>query len=145
MLDDIDLVNGTVDYIRDNHLSAARAFELRMLEYQSEWSRSGHPMIMDRVNDLLDIQLRVIRRLLGMSDPDFSLSDVEERVIVVAKDLTPTITVQLNRDRIIGLATDGGTRTSHSAILARSLNLPSVVSLSDVSARVNTGEDMILD
>jgi phosphotransferase system enzyme I (PtsI) len=145
MLDDSDMINGTIDYIRENHLSAARAFELRMLEYQSEWSRSGHPMIMDRVNDLLDIQLRVIRRLLGLSDPDFSLSDVEDRVIVVAKDLTPTITVQLDRDRIIGLATDGGTRTSHSAILSRSLNLPSVVSLSDLSGRVIQGEELILD
>ena len=145
MLDDVEMIKGTVDYIRENHLSAARAFELRMLEYQSEWSRSGHPMIMDRVNDLLDIQLRVIRRLLGMSDPDFSLSDVEGRVIVVAKDLTPTITVQLDRDRIIGLATDGGTRTSHSAILSRSLNLPSVVSLSDLSGRVSPGEELILD
>ncbi|MGH7445493.1 MAG: phosphoenolpyruvate-utilizing N-terminal domain-containing protein, partial [Longimicrobiales bacterium] len=57
MLDDVDLVDGTVSYIRDNHLGAARAFELRMLEYQSEWSRSGHPMIMDRLNDLLDIQV----------------------------------------------------------------------------------------
>ncbi|HEX6693441.1 MAG TPA: phosphoenolpyruvate--protein phosphotransferase [Longimicrobiales bacterium] len=145
MLDDADLVAGTIAYIRDNHLSAARAFELRMLEYQSEWSRSGHPMIMDRINDLLDIQLRVIRRLLGMSDPDFSLSDVQERVIVVARDLTPTITVQIDRDRILGLATDGGTRTSHSAILARSLNLPSVVSLSDLCGRVEPGEELILD
>jgi phosphoenolpyruvate-protein phosphotransferase (PTS system enzyme I) len=145
MLDDTEMINGTIAYIRENHLSAARAFELRMLEYQSDWSRSGHPMIMDRVNDLLDIQLRVVRRLLQMPDPDFSLSDVEERVIVVARDLTPTITVQLDRDRIIGLATDGGTRTSHSAILSRSLNLPSVVSLSDLSGRVEPGEELILD
>src|SRR5690606_31795084 len=47
MLDDPDLVEGTVSYIRDNLLGAARAFELRMLEYQSDWSRSGHPMVMD--------------------------------------------------------------------------------------------------
>src|SRR5690606_24800503 len=64
MLDDVDLVEGTVSYIRDNHLAAARAFELRMLEFQSEWSRSGHPMIMDRMNDLLDVQVRVTRKLL---------------------------------------------------------------------------------
>jgi phosphoenolpyruvate-protein phosphotransferase (PTS system enzyme I) len=65
MLDDLELVDGTVAYIRDNHLSAARAFELRMLELHSEWSRSGHPMIMDRLNDLVDVQHRVTRRLLG--------------------------------------------------------------------------------
>ena len=145
MLDDIDLVNGTVSYIRDNHLSAARAFELRMLELQSEWSRSGHPMIMDRLNDLLDIEIRVLNRLLEIPDPDYSLRDVTQRVIVVARDLTPTITVQLDRTGILGLATDAGTRTSHSAILSRSLNMPCVASLGDMSTLVQTGDELILD
>jgi phosphotransferase system enzyme I (PtsI) len=145
MLDDPDLVAGTIAYIRDNHLSAARAFELRMLEFESEWSRSDHPMIVDRLNDLLDIELRVLRRLLGLPDPDFTLEEVKERVILVARDLTPTITVQLDRDAILGIATDAGTRTSHSASLARSLNLPAVVSLGDFSKRVQSGQAMILD
>ena len=145
MLDDVDLVNGTVAYIRENHLSAARAFELRMLELQSEWSRSGHPMIMDRLNDLLDIEIRVLNRLLGTPDPDYSLRDVTHKAIIVARDLTPTITVQLDRKYILGLATDAGTRTSHSAILARSLNLPCVVSLGDLSTIMQDGDELILD
>ncbi|MBR9990448.1 MAG: phosphoenolpyruvate--protein phosphotransferase, partial [Gemmatimonadetes bacterium] len=145
MLDDADLVDGTVAYIRENHLSAARAFELRMLEFQSEWSRSGHPMIMDRINDLTDIQMRVTRRLLDIADPELNLGSVDDPVILVARDLTPTITVQLDRDRILGLATDAGTRTSHSAILARSLNLPAVVSLGDLSERVQSGQQLVLD
>jgi phosphoenolpyruvate-protein phosphotransferase (PTS system enzyme I) len=145
MLDDIDLVEGTVAYIRDNHLSAARAFELRMLELHSEWSRSGHPMIMDRLNDLIDIQHLVIRRLLGQPELDLSLSAVDGGVILIARDLTPTITVQLDRSRILGIATDGGTRTSHSAILARSLGLPAVVSLGDISTSVSPGDELILD
>jgi phosphotransferase system enzyme I (PtsI) len=145
MLDDADLIDGTLAYIRENRLSAARAFELRMLEFQSEWSRSGHPMIMDRLNDLTDIQLRVIRRLLDVSDPDMNLGAFDEPVILVARDLTPTITVQLDRERIIGLATDAGTRTSHSAILARSLNLPAVVSLGDLAERVQSGQELVLD
>jgi phosphoenolpyruvate-protein phosphotransferase (PTS system enzyme I) len=145
MLDDIDLVAGTVAYIHDNHLSAARAFELRMLELHSEWSRSGHPMIMDRLNDLVDVQHLVTRRLLGQHDLDLSLSSVEGSVILVARDLTPTITVQLDRTRILGIATDAGTRTSHSAILSRSLGLPAVVSLGDLSASVTSGVELILD
>ncbi|HSK19105.1 MAG TPA: phosphoenolpyruvate--protein phosphotransferase [Longimicrobiales bacterium] len=145
MLDDADLVDGTVAYIRENHLSASRAFELRMLEFHSEWSRSGHPMIMDRINDLTDIQMRVIRRLLGIEDPELNLSEFDEPVILIARDLTPTITVQLDRERILGLATDAGTRTSHSAILARSLNLPAVVSLGDLSELVQTGQQVVLD
>jgi phosphotransferase system enzyme I (PtsI) len=145
MLDDAELVDPTVAYIRENHISAARAFELRMLEFQSEMSRSGHPMVMDRLNDLLDIELRVVRRLLDLPDPDFTLHDVHEPVILVARDLTPTITVQLERDTILGIATDAGTRTSHSAILARSLNLPAVVSLGDLSNLVRNGDAVILD
>ena len=145
MLDDVELVNGTIGYIRDNHLSAARAFELRMLELQSEWSRSGHPMIMDRLNDLLDIEVRVLHRLLDLPDPDFSLHDVGQKVILVARDLTPTITVQLDKAGILGLATDAGTRTSHSAILARSSNITCVASLGDLSRIIHTGDELILD
>ncbi len=145
MLEDEDLIRGTVAYIQDNHFSAARAFELRMLEYQSEWSRSGHPMVMDRLNDLLDIQLRVVNQLLGLADPDFTLREVQGKVVLVARDLTPTMTVQLDRNRILGVATDAGTRTSHAAILARSLNMPAVVSLTDLSEKVESGTMLILD
>jgi phosphoenolpyruvate-protein phosphotransferase (PTS system enzyme I) len=63
MLEDGDLISGTVSYIRENHLSAPRAFELRMLEFRSAWRRTGHPMVMDRLNDLADVELRVIYRL----------------------------------------------------------------------------------
>jgi phosphoenolpyruvate-protein phosphotransferase (PTS system enzyme I) len=148
MLDDAEVVERTVLYIRENHFSAARAFELCMLEIEAEWTRSGHPMVMDRLTDLNDIKYRVLRRLLDMPDPDLALSDAPDApngVILVARDLTPTLTVQLDRRRIAGIATDGGTRTSHSAILARSLNLPAVVGLGDFSTLVQTGEEVALD
>lgn len=145
MLDDADLVEGTAAYIRDNHLSAARAFELRMLEFQSQWSATGHPMVMDRLNDLLDVKLRVIRRLLGLAEPEFAINATGRKVVVIARDLTPTITVQLDRDAILGIATDAGTRTSHSAILARAAGLPAVVSLGDLSEHVETGQEVVLD
>ena len=145
MLDDVELVDGTVAYIRDNHLSAARAFELRMLEYQSEWRRMGHPMMMDRLNDLLDVEVRVLRALLDLPDPDLALHDQAKRVVLVARDLTPSITVQLDHSSVLGVATDAGTRTSHMAILSRSLNLPAVVSLGDLSEIVENGQEVILD
>ena len=115
MADDPELVAGTVAYIRDNRISAARAFELRMLEFHSEWSRSGHPMIMDRLNDLVDIQMRVISRLLNVADAEFDLSDLDHPVILVARDLTPTLTVQLDREHVVGLVSEEGTRTAHAA------------------------------
>jgi len=145
MLDDAELIDGTVEYIRENRLSAARAFELRMVEFQSEWRRTGHPMVMDRLNDLMDVGNRVIRRLLGIEDPDHSLQNLRNKVILVARDLTPSLTVQLDREKILGIATDAGTRTSHSAILARALGIPAVVSLGDLSRVVQTGQELILD
>lgn len=145
MLDDVDLIDRTVGYIRDNHFNAARAFELCMLEYEAEWTRSAHPMIMDRLNDLLDVEVRVLRRLLDLPDPDLDMGRLESGVILVARDLTPTITVQLDRTKICGIATDGGTRTSHSAILSRSLGLPAVVGLGDISQLVGNGDTLALD
>ena len=65
MLDDAEVVNGTVRYIRENRLNAQRAFEWRMLELQAMWSRASLPMVLDRLNDLEDLMIRVLNRLLG--------------------------------------------------------------------------------
>ncbi len=145
MLEDEELIGGTIAYIRDNHLSAERAFEWRVLEWEAQWSHTAHPMVLDRLNDLADIQARVLRRLLGLPDPDFRDPGKGERVILVARDLTPSLTAQLDRERVIGIAMDGGTRTSHSAILARSLQIPAVVSLGRLSETIQSGDEVILD
>jgi phosphotransferase system enzyme I (PtsI) len=145
MLRDADLVDDVEAYVRDNHISAARAMELRMLEFQAEWRQTGHPMVMDRLNDLVDIETRMVRRLLGMEDLDGAFDGVDEPAILVARDLTPSITVQLDPSRILGIATDAGTRTSHSAILARALGIPAVVGLGDLSAEIEDGDPLILD
>jgi phosphoenolpyruvate-protein phosphotransferase (PTS system enzyme I) len=68
MLEDADLIGGTVAYIRENHLPAERAFELKVLEWESVLSHTSHPMVLDRLNDLADIQTRVLRHLMGLSD-----------------------------------------------------------------------------
>jgi phosphoenolpyruvate-protein phosphotransferase (PTS system enzyme I) len=145
MLEDVDLVGGTVTYIRENHLTAERAFEWRVLEWEAQWSHTGHQMVLDKLNDLADVQARVLRRLLGVPEPELDSLVGDERVILVARDLTPSIAAQLDTSRVIGLAMDAGTRTSHSSILARSLKLPAVVSLGDLSESVRTGQELILD
>jgi phosphotransferase system enzyme I (PtsI) len=145
MLEDADLIQGTVGTIRENHLTAERAFEWRVLEWESALSHSSHPMVLDRLNDLADVQSRVLRRLMDLSDPDISTRSDHRHVILVARELTPSITVQLDPEYVIGIATDKGTRTSHSAILARSLDIPCVVSLGDFSDQVRDGQEIILD
>ncbi len=144
MLDDPAVVAGTVQYINENRLSAQKAFEWRMLELQTEWSRTSHPMILDRLNDLEDMMIRVLHRLLGNDDP-MDLQDLDESVIIVAPNLTPSLTVHLDAATVLGIATDHGTRTAHWAILARSLEIPAVVGLGDVSRKAVDGQHAIVD
>jgi phosphotransferase system enzyme I (PtsI) len=144
MLDDASVVDGTVRYIVENHLKAERAFEWRMLEFQALWSRTSQPMVLDRLNDLEDVMIRVLHRLLGHHDPS-DLAREHDGVIVVARNLTPSLTVHLDPARVLGVATDLGTRTAHWVILARSLEIPAVVGLGRVSQLATEGVDAILD
>jgi phosphoenolpyruvate-protein phosphotransferase (PTS system enzyme I) len=145
MLEDPELIDRTIAIIREDFLPAERAFEYRVLEWEARWSHSSHPMIMDRLNDLADVQSRVLRRLLGLPEPDLHSLAGDDRSILVVRDLTPSLTAQLRDARIIGIAMDSGTRTSHSAILARSLHIPAVVSLGDLSDQIENGDPLILD
>ena len=144
MLDDPEVVDGTVRYIRENRLNARRAFELRMLELQATWSRTSHPMVLDRLNDLEDLMIRVLHRLLGDHDPT-DLEGLAESVIIVAPNLTPSLAVHLDAASVLGIATDLGTRTAHWVILVRSLKIPAVVGLGDVSERAVEGQHAIVD
>lgn len=145
MLADPELVGRAEAYILENHLSAARAFEVRVLEWQAQWAHSGHPMVLDKLNDLADVHTRVLRHLLELPDTDAALDEIGEAVILVAPDLAPSQMVRLELDHILGLALGGGTRASHTAILARSLGVPAVVSLGDFSEFVQDGAELILD
>lgn len=102
-------------------------------------------MLRERVGDLIDIHIRVLSILLGLPDHDPVDLPKGSNKILVTHDLTPSLTVQLDREAIIGIATDAGTRTSHVAILARSLGLPAVVGLRDATERLDGSEYAILD
>ncbi|MEX0935657.1 MAG: phosphoenolpyruvate--protein phosphotransferase [Gemmatimonadota bacterium] len=144
MLEDVDLIDGTIRYIRENRLTAARAFEWRVLELQARWVRTSNPMVLDRLNDLEDILVRVLHSLLDLPEPGDLIGD-GGAAIILARNLTPSLTVQMDPERILGLATDLGTRTAHWAILARSLGIPAVGGLVDLSTRVSEGQPAIVD
>ncbi len=144
MLDDPAVVAGTLRYIEENHLKAQRAFEWRMLELQTMWTRTSQPMVLDRLNDLEDVMIRVLNRLLGHHDPT-DLEHDGEGVLLVAPNMTPSLTVHLDPAKVLGVATDLGTRTAHWAILARSLKIPVVVGLGRISQVAREGQDAILD
>ena len=145
MLQDPDLVDRTETYIRENHLGAARAFEVRVLEWESQWSHTAHPMVLDKLNDLADVHARVFRHLLGLPQADPLLRDADHRVILVAADVAPSLVARMDPQRVVGLALYGGTRASHTSILARSLGIPAVVSLGELTDLLEDGTEMILD
>jgi phosphotransferase system enzyme I (PtsI) len=144
ILADHDLRAEVESYIRQN-LAADKAFDLVMLEKRQQFSRSPVPMLRERVHDLVDVHIRVLTVLMDL--PDHDPVDVPKGTgaIVVTHDLTPSLTVQLDREAIAGIATDAGTRTSHVAILARSLGIPAVVGLRDATARLAGTETVVLD
>jgi phosphotransferase system enzyme I (PtsI) len=144
MLDDTEVVDETIRYIRENHLTAAQAFEWRILELQAMWTRTYNPMVLDRLNDLEDLHTRLLHRILDLPDP-FDPPSPDEPVVLVAQNLTPSIAVQIEPDMIKGVATDKGTRTSHWVILARSLSIPAVVGLGDITSTATEGQEIILD
>ena len=143
MLDDPEVVAGTEEYIRENRLTAARAFDLRMLELKERWSHTSHPMVLDRLNDLQDLKLRVLSHLLDLPNP----WDIETGggVVAVARNLTPSFVARLDASDVVGIATDEGSRTSHWAILARSLEIPAAVGLGNVSSKAGDGRLIIVD
>ncbi len=90
-----------------------------------------------------DIGKRLLRNILGM--PIIDLSAIQEEVILVAADLTPSETAQLNLKKVLGFITDIGGRTSHTSIMARSLELPAIVGTGSVTTQVKNGDYLILD
>lgn len=144
ILEDVELTSAVEELIRQN-LGAEKAFEIVMLEWNQRFSRSPYPMLRERIGDLKDVEIRVLTLLLDL--PDHDPVDVLKgaNAILVTHDLTPSLTVQLDRAAIAGIATDAGTRTSHVAILARSLGLPAIVGLRDATKELSGRETAILD
>jgi phosphotransferase system enzyme I (PtsI) len=144
ILEDAELAKGVEELIQQN-LGAEKAFDIVMVEWNHRFSRSPHPMLRERVGDVTDVHIRVLSLLLGL--PDHDPVDVPKgaNAILVTHDLTPGLTVQLDREAIAGIATDAGTRTSHVAILARSLGLPAIVGLRTATHELKGGERAILD
>jgi phosphotransferase system enzyme I (PtsI) len=144
ILEDPSLRAQVETLVRQN-LAPEKAFDLVMLEWREHFSRSTNPLMRERQGDLVDIHIRLLTLLLGLPDHDPVDLTPGDNAIVVTHDLTPSLTIQLDRRAIAGIATDAGTRTSHVAILARSLGLPAVVGLIDATARITSGERVILD
>lgn len=144
ILEDPTLLTEVESVIHRNY-GAEKAFDLVMLEHRQHFARQPHALLREKVSDLTDVHIRVLTALLDL--PDHDPVDVPKgaNAILLTHDLTPSLTVQLDREAIVGIATDGGTSTSHVAILARSLGLPAVLGLRDATTRLTGDERVVLD
>ena len=145
MVQDAEFLGAVESLIRKNLLSAESAYEFKALDVRNTWQNSRQSMLRDRLADLNAIQLRMLLQLLGRNADDAWLGDIKEPVILVAHELSPGLTVQLDRDHVAGLISEEGTRTSHAAILAHSLGIPAVMGVTGALDRIADGTSVLLD
>lgn len=145
ILEDKDFIGGVAELIRENHLTAEKAFEFKTLEVRDLWTAAGSPLLKERLADLTGVAIRVIQHLMHKRGASDVWESLPEPSIIVARELSPGLTVQLDRDKIIGLISEEGTRTSHAAILAHSIGIPAIFGLRGAVARIRSGTKVILD
>jgi phosphotransferase system enzyme I (PtsI) len=144
VLDDPYLHDEVVKLMRRDQVCIEAAFQDFAQRYLTSLSSVEDPYLSERAVDLRDVADRVLHNLVGQ-DLQGDLSHLREPCIVVAYDLTPSQTATLDRQLVMGFATEQGSETSHTAILARSLQIPAVTGLADAIPHVRTGEAALLD
>lgn len=143
LLEDEELEQEIVSLIKgDKKTADAAAYSV--IEDQAQALESlDDEYLKERAADVRDIGKRLLKNILNI--PIVDLSAISEKVILVAADLTPSETAQLNLDKVLGFITDLGGRTSHTSIMARSLELPAIVGTSDATSKIKNGDFIVLD
>lgn len=129
--------------IENNHSNAMKAVDDVMNTFVMIFEGMEDEYMRERAADIKDVSKRIIANIAGKSMASFSIA--EENTIVVAHDLTPSDTAQLDRSKVIAFLTNIGGRTSHSAIMARTLEIPAIVGLKDITSQVKNGDMLIVD
>jgi phosphotransferase system enzyme I (PtsI) len=143
LLEDEELEGDIRSFIKENKASADKAIYEVIEQYAKMMAELDDPYLRERATDFRDIGTRLVKNVLGIAV--VNLSTIDEEVILVAKDLTPSETAQINLKYVLGFVTDIGGRTSHTSIMARSLELPAVVGTNDITERVKNGDMLVLD
>ena len=142
-LRDRSLRRRVTDEVFSDSVTAEYAVSTVFRQIASHFTTVKDAYISERAADIYDIERRLLRQLLGRTRED--IGRLREEVIVVARELSPTQTAGFNKEFVKGLASDAGGRTSHAAIVARSLGIPAVVALEDLTEIVRGGDTVIID
>jgi len=143
VLEDRALIEEVTKRLEKEKHSVEYVFQQVIRKYSEIFSQINDEYLKERASDIRDVGRRVLHNLTGKRKDD--LIHLPEEMIVIAYDLSPSDTALMHKERVIGFATDIGSRTSHTAIMARSLEIPAVVGLHDLSSKLITGQMIILD
>ena len=143
ILKDSMIADATVDIILDEKINAEWALKKSISHIKKVFEQIEYEYIRDRIVDVEHVGERILRNLAGKEQE--SLAEIEERVIIVAHDLSPADTSEMNTAKVMGFITDVGGRTSHTAIMAQALKIPAVVALETATQKIHEGVLLIVD
>jgi phosphotransferase system enzyme I (PtsI) len=144
VLEDRTLLDEVMRVIQTEKVNAEHAFHTVAERYAATLAAIDDDYLRERATDMRDVTARVLNNLLGL-EAELDLRHLKEPCIIVSHDLTPSNTAQLDKRQVLGFATDVGSKTSHTAIMARSLRIPAIVGLKDASANLESGQYALLD
>ncbi|SUJ21329.1 phosphoenolpyruvate--protein phosphotransferase [Staphylococcus aureus] len=143
VLDDPELIQPIQDKIKNENANAATALTDVTTQFVTIFESMDNEYMKERAADIRDVSKRVLSHILGVELPNPSM--IDESVVIVGNDLTPSDTAQLNKEFVQGFATNIGGRTSHSAIMSRSLEIPAIVGTKSIIQEVKQGDMIIVD
>ncbi|OGV96233.1 MAG: phosphoenolpyruvate--protein phosphotransferase [Nitrospinae bacterium RIFCSPLOWO2_02_FULL_39_110] len=143
ILEDATLIENTINIIKGQNVNAEWALKESLESFLKKFEGIGDEYLRGRKKDIEQVVYRVLRNMMGYHME--SLADLEEPVIIVAHDLTPSDTIQIKRERVLGFATDAGGKTSHTGIMASAFEIPAVVGLKNITEKAKNGDSIIVD
>jgi phosphotransferase system enzyme I (PtsI) len=142
-LEDSSLIESVKEQVSSRLVNVDFAYEQVVRSYTRKMKELDDDYFRERAGDFLDVSRRVLRNLQGKAD--LELQNLDAPSVILSHDLSPSDTAGLDRKLVLGLATEVGSRTSHSAIMARSLNLPAVVGLREIIGKFEPGVEVLID
>lgn len=143
LLKDKLLYEGTIEQIREKKVNAEQALKKTVDKVKGNFKKMPDPYFRDRASDIVHASNLILERLLGTGPS--KIADIDKRVIIVAHDLSPAETSQIQLEKVKAFITDLGSHTSHTGIIARSLEIPAVLGLKNASQVIETGDFIIVD
>lgn len=143
VLEDPELIDSAISKIRDEKVNADYALNEIKEMFVAMFESMDNEYMRERAADIKDVTNRVLRHILGIKVVD--LAGLDEEVVLIAHDLTPSDTATMNKSMVLGFLTDIGGRTSHTAIMARTLEIAAVVGLNDITKKVKDGDYIVFN